>query len=589
MRGHRQTVSALSVACATLRWSGVEHRPGVATPSDDAAPPIRPRPPGAPVSTSPTTAAPPQYPDKIDGPVLKVAGVVVLGAIMSILDITVVNVALPTFQVEFGEPGDPLPYSTVAWTVTAYTLALATVIPMTGWAADRFGTKRLYMTALLLFTLGSVLCASAGSIEALIGFRVLQGLGGGMLMPLGMTIMTRAAGPARMGRLMAILGVPMLLGPIFGPILGGWLIENYSWHWIFLINAPIGAAAIIYAWRVLSADRPEPSESFDWVGMALMSPGLALFLYGVSSIPGEGTFFAPKVVIPGTIGLLMVAGFVVWSFRPVHPLLDLRLFRNRNLTVSTITMFLFAAAFFGGLLLVPTYFQQVRGESALDAGWLMAVQGLGAMITMPIAGALMDRLPVGRIVPFGLVLIIGGMFALTQLTATTPYSFILPVLFVMGLGMGATMMPLMTSALKTLTSHEVARGSTLLNITQQIASSVGVAVMSVVLTNGLNSDPLVAAARRFEEATAGVTDPGEIGQIAARFPEVAALLAKGQEAFMAALHEAMAVAFANTFWVAAILLTLTLVPAYFLPRRHEESHLLDDASADEVAPPVVLH
>ena len=237
---------------------------------------------------------------------------------------------------------------------------------MTGWAADRFGTKRLYMTALLLFTLGSVLCAMATSIGMLIGFRALQGLGGGMLMPLGMTIMTRAAGPARMGRLMAILGVPMLLGPIFGPILGGCLIDNYSWHWIFLINVPIGAAAIIYSWLVLASDRPQPSESFDWVGMALMSPGLALFLYGISSIPGEGTFFSPKVIIPGTIGLLMVAGFVFWSFKPEHPLLDLRLFKNRNLTVSIITMFLFAAAFFGGLLLVPTYFQQVRGETPLD-------------------------------------------------------------------------------------------------------------------------------------------------------------------------------------------------------------------------------
>ena len=541
------------------------------------------------MSSAPAQTAPPVYPDKIDGAVLKIAGVVVLGAIMSILDITVVNVALPTFQTEFGSPGEPLLYSLVTWTVIAYTLALAMVIPLTGWAADRFGTKRLYMTALLLFTLGSMLCATATSIYMLIGFRFLQGLGGGMLMPLGMTIMTRAAGPARMGRLMAILGVPMLLGPIFGPILGGYLIDNYSWHWIFLINVPIGAAAIIYSWRALASDRPTPSESFDWIGAALMSPGLALFLYGISSIPGEGTFFSPKVIIPGTLGLLMIVGFVFWSFKPKHPLLDLRLFKNKNLTVSIITMFLFAAAFFGGLLLVPTYFQQVRGETPLQAGWLMAVQGLGAMVTMPIAGALMDKIPVGRIVPFGLVLIIGGMYALTTLTATTPYTFILPVLFIMGLGMGATMMPLMTSALKTLKSHDVARGSTLLNISQQVASSIGVAIMSVVLTNGLKNDPLLAASSAFNEATAGVKDPAQLGAIAARFPEVAALLAKGQEVLMAAVHEAMAVAFSTTFMVAAVLLTFTLIPAYFLPRKHEESHLLDDASADDVAASVMLH
>ena len=208
-----------------------------------------------------------QHPDHIDGAVLKIAGVVVLGAIMSILDITVVNVALPTFQEEFGTPDDPVAYSHVAWTVTGYTLALATVIPLTGWAADRFGTKRLYMTAILLFTAGSALCATAWDINVLIAFRVLQGLGGGMLMPLGMTIMTRAAGPHRMGRLMAILGVPMLLGPIMGPILGGWLIEAASWHWIFLINVPLGIVALIYAWFVLARTAPSPrspSTSSAW-------------------------------------------------------------------------------------------------------------------------------------------------------------------------------------------------------------------------------------------------------------------------------------------------------------------------------------
>src|SRR5690242_16016185 len=195
-------------------------------------------------------------PDRIDGTVLKIAGVVVLGAVMSILDITVVNVALPTFQQVFAVDGEPVSYAHVAWTVTAYTLALATVIPMSGWAASRFGTKRLYMLAIALFTLGSALCATAWTINVLIGFRVLQGLGGGMLMPVGMTIMTRAAGPHRMGRLMAILGVPMLLGPIMGPIIGGWLIETASWHWIFLINVPLGLVALVYVWNVLEKDTP---------------------------------------------------------------------------------------------------------------------------------------------------------------------------------------------------------------------------------------------------------------------------------------------------------------------------------------------
>jgi EmrB/QacA subfamily drug resistance transporter len=490
---------------------------------------------------SSTTSAPQvQYPDNIDGAVLKVAGVVVLGAIMSILDITVVNVALPTFETVFSSPGNPVSYAHVAWTVTAYTLALATVIPLSGWAGDRFGTKRLYMLALLLFTAGSALCATANSINMLIVFRALQGLGGGMLMPVGMTIMTRAAGPHRMGRLMAILGVPMLLGPILGPILGGWLIQVASWHWVFLINVPIGVIALIYASLALAKDSPEPSESFDFIGMLLLSPGLALFLFGVSSIPGEGTVSAPRVWVPMLIGIGLMLAFVQHSFRPEHPLLDLRLFKDRNLTISIITMFLFAAAFFGGLLLVPTYFQQVRGESALYAGVLVASQGIGAMLTMPIAGALTDKIPIGRIVPVGLVVILVGMFGLTQIASDTAYSLLIAELFVMGLGMGATMMPLFTSALRTLRPHQVARGSTLLNITQQIASSVGVAVMSVLLTNHLK----------------GAASPAEAAS-----------------------------AFAKTFGVAWALVLLTLIPALMLPRRRQAAALTDE----EATVPVVLH
>jgi len=265
------------------------------------------------------------------------------------------------------------------------------------------------------------------------------------------------------------------------------------------------------------------------------------------------------------IGVVLMVTFVFHSFRPDHPLLDLRLFKNRNLTVSIITMFLFVAAFFGGLLLVPTYFQEVRGESTLMAGLLVAPQGLGAMITMPIAGSLVDKLPIGRIVPFGLVGILIGMFGLTQLTATTPYPVIIAMLFVMGLGMGSTMMPLFTSALKTLKAPEVARGSTLLNINQQIASSCGVAVMSVILTNHLQDSKLAGPAM----ATLNIPS------LADKIP--AAAIAKG-------LEDA-ASAFADTYWVAWSLVLLTLIPAALLPRKREETHLLDD----EDVPPVVMH
>jgi len=494
---------------------------------------------------------------RITPEILKISVAVVLGLMMAILDTTVVNVALPTFQTEFSVDA----YSTVAWTVTAYTLALAAIIPVTGWAADRFGTKRLYITALALFTLGSVLCAAAWNIESLIAFRVVQGLGGGMLMPLGMTILTRAAGPARMGRLMAILGVPMLLGPILGPIVGGWLIDAASWHWIFLINLPLGVIAIAYAAWVLHPDAPEPGESFDFVGMLLMSPGLALFLYGVSSIPSAGTVMATEVLLPGLVGVALIVAFVMWALRAHHPLLDLRLFKDRNLTVATIVMFMFAAAFFGALLLVPTYFQQVRGESVLMAGLLVAPQGIGAMITMPIAGALSDRFPIGRIVPFGLVGIVIGTGGFAIGTAVdTPYWQLITYLFIMGLGMGATMMPLFTAALKTLRPHQVARGSTLINVIQQVASSIGVALMSVVLTNQQNASEPLKAFRALGEATAaGIQPPAWAEGIARQFGDALQGIA------LADLSDA----FQTSFWVATIALILTFIPAAFLPRKRE--------------------
>ncbi|MFZ2175622.1 MAG: DHA2 family efflux MFS transporter permease subunit [Rhodococcus sp. (in: high G+C Gram-positive bacteria)] len=493
--------------------------------------------------TSPNAASaePDKADDKLDAAVLKIASVVVIGAIMSILDMTVVNVALPTFQNEFDTS-----YANVAWTMTAYTLSLATVIPLTGWAADRFGTKRLYIMALVMFVLGSVLCSFAWDITSLIAFRVVQGLGGGMLMPLGMTIMTRAAGPQRVGRVMAVLGIPMLLGPICGPILGGWLIEVASWHWIFLINLPIGIVALVAALIILPSDNPSPSESFDFVGMLLLSPGLALFLFGVSSVPETQTLASARVLIPAIVGLVLVAVFVWHALRKVHPLIDLHLFKNRNLSVAVITLTLFVIAFMGAGLLFPTYFLQVRGETTLTAGLLLAPQGIGAMLTMPIAGKLVDKMGPGKIVLTGVVVIAASMAVFTQIGSESSYWFLLGALFVMGLGMGCTMMPLMTAALQTLTDHNIARGSTLMNIVQQVAASIGTALMSVVLTNQLQSRALAQPA------------------IAAQHvPEIAEKL--GPAGIAEGLSQA-ADAFGNTFLVALVLIVLTVIPASLLPR-----------------------
>jgi len=377
----------------------------------------------------------------------------------------------------------------------------------------------------------------------------------------------------------------MLLGPIGGPILGGWLIEAYSWKWVFLINLPIGIIALVYAQFALPKDDPKPSESFDFLGMLMLSPGLALFLFGVSSLPETGTITATKVWTTMLAGAVLVISFVLYSFKPKHPLLDLRLFRNRNLAISTISLFVFIIAFMGAGLLFPSYWLQIRGESTLHAGLLMAPQGIGAMITMPIAGTLADRIPVGRTVPFAMALIAAGFFTFTQVGTDTSYLLLCGSLFVMGLGMGGTMMPIMTSALRTLSHQDVARGSTLVNILQQIGGSIGSALMSVILTSRLNgSDPIPGLTN--PQTHEPITEAGAaIGNnLGVPLPVPPPILERGL-AFAAD-------SFATTFWVGFALVLATFIPIAFLPRKAMAKPAAggDAGSADgETATPVMIH
>jgi EmrB/QacA subfamily drug resistance transporter len=492
----------------------------------------------------------------LDRKLLAVAGVVVLGAVMSILDTTVVNVAINTLGRDFNTS-----LSTIQWIATGYTLALATVIPVTGWAADRFGTKRLYMLSIALFIAGSALSGAAWSAGSLIAFRVLQGLGGGMLMPAGMTILTRAAGPQRVGRVMAIIGVPMLMGPILGPILGGWLVDDVSWRWIFFINLPIGAVALLCSLRILPKDTPQPAQRFDALGLFLLSPGLALLIYGLAQSSSSGGFGAAKVIVPALAGVALLVAFIRHALHTADALIDLRLFANRTFAAAAGTLLLMVISVFGAMLLLPLYFQAVRGESALSSGLLLAPQGFGAMLVMPIAGQLTDRTGVGRIVLVGLSLVAVSTLALTQLAGDTSYWALGAALFVMGMGMGSSMMPLMSGAMQTLRRAQVARASTALNIIQQVGASIGTAVMSVILVAALKD--------RLPDAPAG----GGLGGSGAGLP--------------ARIRDLMASAFAHTYWYALGLLALALFAALMLPRRKPEP--IEDDDADDTAAPVLMH
>ena len=491
----------------------------------------------------------------LDRGVLAVAGVVVLGAVMSILDVTVVNVAINTLAAEFDTT-----LATIQWVATGYTLALATVIPLSGWGADRFGTKRLYMGSIFLFMVGSALAGLAWSAESIIIFRVLQGLGGGMIMPVGMTILTRTAGPARVGRVMSIVGVPMLLGPILGPILGGFLVDQVSWRWIFFINVPIGVVALILAARILPADEPRPTERFDALGLALLSPGLALVIYGLAESSSQGGFGDARVLVPVAIGFALLALFVRHGLRFPHPVIDLHLFRNRVFSAATATLTVFALAVFGGMLLLPLYLQAVRGESALTSGLLLAPQGIGAMITMPIAGQLTDRIGIAKIVLPGIALIIASFVALTQIGAETSYWVLGAELFVMGLGMGLAMMPVFSGAMQTLRRAAVARASTSLNILQQVGASIGTAVMAVLLASALSS--------RLPQGGGEGLGATEVPDEARR--QIAPLMAD---------------AFGEVFWWATGFLVVAFLIATLLPKEKPEPVFdPDDPEAGEQEP-----
>jgi EmrB/QacA subfamily drug resistance transporter len=491
---------------------------------------------------SSASARPAYVAEPLDRETLVVAGVVLLGAVMSILDITVVNVAIDRLAVDFGAS-----LTTIQWVVTAYTLAIAAVIPLTGWAADRFGTKRLYLTSLVLFVAGSVLCGVAWSSGSLIFFRVLQGLGGGMIMPAVMTIMTKKAGPARMGRVMGVLGVPMLIAPIAGPILGGWLVDDVSWRWIFFINVPIGFVAFIAAWIKLDRDQAQPTHKLDWLGMALLSPGLTLLIFGLAETGSHG-FGSPRAWAPIAAGALLIAGFLRHSWTTEAPLIDIRTFTHTRAGAAAGVFMLFAIAMFGSLLLVPLYYQAVRGDTALQSGLLLAPQGFGAMITMPIAGRLTDRYGPTKLPAAGLPLAAIGMLPFAFVSADTSYVLLSCFSFVLGLGMGLSMMPTMTAAMQAVPPAAIARTSTAMNIIRQSGASIGTAILSVILASAIAS----------HLSAAGTAGGG--------FESLHGL--SGAE--RAAVSGPLADAFAATFLWGVVLLALAWLPALalaFMQRR----------------------
>jgi EmrB/QacA subfamily drug resistance transporter len=418
--------------------------------------------------------------DKIDAYVWRISAVVIVGSIMSILDTTIVNVALATLGRELHSTIDQ-----IQWVVTGYMLSLAAVIPITGWAARRFGAKRVYLTSLILFTAGSALCGLASSATELIVFRVIQGIGGGMILPIGQLMMAEAAGPKRMGRVMSIVAVPAMLAPILGPTIGGLILDNASWQWIFYVNLPIGIIAVIAATRILPNVKSQATDPLDYRGLALMATGLPLLTYGLAEIGATGQFTSPKVVFPIIGGVVLIGTFAWHALRVKYPLLDLRLYRKPTFSSASFAMFCLGAALFGGMILLPLYWQEIRHESVVNTGLLTAPQGLGMALMMPLAGKLTDRFGGGPLALCGVIVTTLATIPFGMIGAHTSIALLSVAMFVRGMGIGFAFMPAMAAAFAALDRSELSNATPQMNVLQRVGGSIGTAVLAVVLQRAL--------------------------------------------------------------------------------------------------------
>lgn len=428
---------------------------------------------------------------RLDPAVLKLAGILVLGVLAPLLDSTIVNVALRTLSRDLATS-----LATVQWVASGYLLALVVAVPVTGWAHARYGGKRIWLAALVMFLVGSVLSANAWSIGSLIVFRVVQGFAAGLMLPIMMTMIMQAAGGRRIGKLIAVITLPALLGPILGPVIGGLILGHWSWRWIFYINVPICIAAFILASRAVTTEAPRRAPRLDWPGLLLLSPALAALTYGLTQVGEQGGFLHAQVIAPASAGALLLAGFVTRALHTSDPLIDLRLFRTRSFAASCGLLFASGLALFGSLLLLPIFFQQLRGQTVLATGLLLAPQGIGSLIARPV-GALADHIGPRPVVFGSLTLTAAAALAFSFAGPDTPVLLLSVILVVLGFGISSANMGVMVGAFKDLTNDQMPHASSVTRVVQQLGGAFGAAVIAIVLQHQLAAHPETQQALAF--------------------------------------------------------------------------------------------
>jgi EmrB/QacA subfamily drug resistance transporter len=420
---------------------------------------------------------PPAPADAIDPALRRLTITLIAGAFAVIFDTTIMSVAIDSLARQLD-----VSLSTIQWVSTAYLLALATVMPAVGWLQAVLGGKRLWIASLGLFLLGSLLAASAWNAASLITFRVIQGFGGGIMMVLMFTLIMQAAKGRNIGKVMSLVTVPTALGPVIGPVIGGVILHLGGWRWIFLFNVPFAVTGILLAWRDLPPDQPGARPRLDIIGMLLLSPGIAAVIYGLTQIGGSTGPGDPKAALPLAAGVALLAGYTGWALqRGPDALINIRLFRHRNLTASTVLVLLSGAALYGTMLLLPLYWQQVRGESALGAALLLIPQGAGTLISRGLAGKYMDRLGPRPVAMAAFALTFAATVPFAFVTATTSNITLMAVLFARGIGLGAAMITIMGTAFVGLKPDEIPQGAGISRVAQLVGGSAGIALLIMIL------------------------------------------------------------------------------------------------------------